>query len=139
MQGKSKGRLIALVFFMAWVAVIVASSYRLLDAGTSILTIPVMGFVSFVIMIIGVIMFMSSFQNINAAMVREFHEVEIPSLSRFMGTVIWVASIAFYCVFAIVAPISGTTIGAILSVIILVAIVLGVTVYSSRSEKFQKS
>jgi hypothetical protein len=56
-----------------------------------------------------------------------------------MGTVIWIASMAFYIVFAIVAPMSGTTIGALLSVVILVAIVLGVTVYSSRSEKFQKS
>ena len=139
MQGKSKGRSIALLFFLVWVAVIVASSYRLLDAGTSVLTIPVMGLVSFIIMVISVIMFMSSFQNINAAMVRDFHEVEIPTLSRFMGTVIWIASMAFYIVFAIVAPISGTTIGALLSVVVLVAIVLGVTVYSSRCEKFQKS
>lgn len=138
MEGKSKGRAIGALFFVIWVAAMVASSYRLLEADTSIFAIPVMGLISFIIMMIGTLMFMSSFQNINAAMVREFHEVEIPSLSRFMGSIIWASSIVFYAVFAITAPGMGVTVAAVVSVVILVVIVLSVTVYSSRSGRFNK-
>lgn len=138
MEKRSRGRFTALMFFAVWVVAVVAASYRLLDAGVDIMVIPVVGLVSFIIMLIGTMMYLSSFQNLNAAMVREFHEVEIPSLSRFMGSLIWLASVIFYCVFALAAPMVGTGLAAVCAVAFLVVFVLCVTVYSSRSGRFEK-
>lgn len=138
MERRPKNKPMALLFFAIWAVVVVATSYRLLDSGISLVIIPVMGLISFIIMMVGTTMFLSSFQNINAAMVREFHEVEVPSLTRFMGLTIWVSSLLFYCSFALISPAYGVTIGAIVSVVLLVAVVVGVTVYSSRSDRFKK-
>lgn len=78
----------AVMLAVVWACITVALSYLILDDGTDTIYIAVMGLVSFIFMLMGLLMFMSSFQNINAAMVREFLEVEIPSLARHMGLIL---------------------------------------------------
>lgn len=139
MDGRGRGKSIALLLFIIWIAAVVSSSYLALDNGTDLVYIPVMGLVSMIFMMIGVIMFMSSFQNINAAMVREFLEVEIPSLARSMGLTLWGSSVIFYLIFVAFTFFTETSISAIVAFAVLVVTVLSVTVYLSRCGKFEKN
>ncbi len=139
MDGRGRGKSVALLLFIVWIAAVLSSSYLALDNGTDMVYIPVMGLVSMIFMIIGIMMFMSSFQNINAAMVREFLEVEIPSLARFMGLALWGSSVVFYLVFTAFTFFTGTPISAVVAFAVLIVTVLSVTVYLSRCGKFEKN
>lgn len=139
MNGRGKGKSIALLLFIVWAAAVLSSSYLALDNGTDLVYIPVMGLVSMIFMMIGIIMFMSSFQNINAAMVREFLEVEIPSLARSMGLTLWGSSVVFYLVFVAFTLFTETLVSSVVAFAVLIVIVLSVTVYLSRCGKFEKN
>lgn len=129
----------AVILAVVWACITVALSYLILDDGTDAIYIAVMGLVSFIFMLMGLLMFMSSFQNINAAMVREFLEVEIPSLARHMGLILWFSSVLFYAVFAVSSICSSALIGVVVAFVVFVAIVLSATVYLSRCGKYEKS
>lgn len=139
MDGRGRGRLSAVMLAVVWACITIALSYLTLDDGTDTIYIAVMGLVSFIFMLMGLLMFMSSFQNINAAMVREFLEVEIPSLARHMGLILWFSSVLFYAVFAVSSICSSALIGVAVAFVVFVAIVLSATVYLSRCGKYEKS
>lgn len=139
MDGRAKGRLVALLLAIVWACSVVAFSHMALDNGVDSIYIPVMGMISFIFMLIGLLMFMSAFQNINAAMIREFLEVEIPSLAKHMGISLWVSSMIFFAVFTITSIVVSPLIGAVVASVVFIVLVLSVTVYLSRCGRFEKS
>ena len=139
MDGRARGRLAALLLAIVWACSVVSFSYVALDSGVDSIYIPVMGMISFIFMLIGLLMFMSAFQNINAAMIREFLEVEIPSLAKHMGVSLWASSTVFFIVFATLSTVVSPLMAVAVAFAVFIVLVLSVTVYLSRCGRFEKN
>lgn len=139
MDGRARGKLVALLLAVIWACSVMSFSYMALDGGVDSIYIPVMGMISFIFMLIGLLMFMSAFQNINAAMIREFLEVEIPSLAKYMGVSLWASSTVFFIVFSVSSTIVSPLMAVAVAFTVFIVLVLSVTVYLSRCGRFEKN